>query len=129
MTNHAHMLLKTGLAPVATVMRRLLTGHAVQFNRRHKRRGHLFQNRYKSFLCEEDPYLLELVRDIHLNPFRAKIVKDLNGLKSYRYCGHSVIMGKIEHELNISTTAVSRALKRGRKLPGRFKIQKELLNV
>jgi hypothetical protein len=98
MTNHAHLLLKTGLPPVATVMRRLLTGHAVQFNRRHKRHGHLFQNRYKSFLCEEDPYLLELVRYIHLNPIRAGIVKDLKGLKSYRYCGHSVIMGRHQHE-------------------------------
>ena len=50
MTNHVHMLLKTGLAPIATVMRRLLTGYAVSFNRRHRRHGHLFQNRYKSFL-------------------------------------------------------------------------------
>jgi hypothetical protein len=98
MTNHVHLLLKTGLPPIATVMRRLLTGHAVQFNRRHKRHGHLFQNRYKSFLCEEDPYLLELVRYIHLNPIRAGIVKDLKGLNSYRYCGHSVIMGKQQHE-------------------------------
>ena len=36
MTNHIHLLLKTGLAPVATVMRRLLTGYAVSFNRRHR---------------------------------------------------------------------------------------------
>jgi putative transposase len=50
MANHVHLLLKTGLAPIATVMRRLLTGYAVSFNRR--RYGHLFQNRYKSFLCE-----------------------------------------------------------------------------
>ncbi|MEN8807857.1 MAG: transposase [Desulfobacterales bacterium] len=57
MTNHAHMLLRTGTAPIATVMRRLLTGYAQQFNRRHRRNGHLFQNRYKSFLCEEGPYL------------------------------------------------------------------------
>ena len=62
MTNHVHLLLKTGLSPVATVMRRLLTGYAVSFNRRHRRHGHLFQNRYKSFLCEKDVYLKELVR-------------------------------------------------------------------
>ena len=68
MTNHIHLLLKTGLAPIATAMRRLLTGYAVSFNRRHRRHGHLFQNRYKSFLCEEDVYLKELVRYIHLNP-------------------------------------------------------------
>ena len=71
MTNHAHLLIRTGMAPVSTVMRRLLTGYAQQFNRRHKRYGVLFQNRYKSFLCEEEPYLLELVRYIHLNPIRA----------------------------------------------------------
>ncbi len=96
MTNHVHLLLKTGLAPIATVMRRLLTGYAVSFNRRHRRHGHLFQNRYKSFLCEEELYLMELVRYIHLNPLRAKMVKDLKALKSYRWCGHSALLGKVE---------------------------------
>jgi len=96
MTNHIHILLKTGLAPIATVMRRLLTGYAVSFNRRHRRHGHLFQNRYKSFLCEEDVYLKELVRYIHLNPLRAKVVKDIKELGKYRWCGHSVLMGKAQ---------------------------------
>ena len=96
MTNHVHMLLKTGLSTIATVMRRLLTGYAVSFNRKHRRHGQLFQNRYKSFLCEEDMYLKELVRYIHLNPLRAKIVKDLKALKRYQWCGHSALMGKVE---------------------------------
>jgi putative transposase len=61
MPNHAHLLLRTGRTPIAGVMRRLLTGYAVEFNRRHRRHGHLFQNRYKSILCQQDPYLLELV--------------------------------------------------------------------
>ena len=94
MTNHIHLLLKTGVAPIALVMRRLLTGYAVSFNRRHRRHGHLFQNRYKSILCQEDPYLLELVRYIHLNPLRAGIVEDLKGLNAYPYCGHCVLLGK-----------------------------------
>jgi len=68
MDNHFHLLLRTGKAPVATVMRRLMTGHAVSFNKRHRRHGHLFQNRYKSILCQEDAYLTELVRYLHLNP-------------------------------------------------------------
>ncbi len=68
--NHAHLLLRTGLVPIATVMRRLLTGYAVSFNRKYRRHGQLFQNRYKSILCQEDPYLRELVRYIHLNPLR-----------------------------------------------------------
>ena len=91
--NHFHLLLKTGLTPIATIMRRLLTGHAVYFNRRHRRWGHLFQNRYKSILCQEDSYLFELVRYIHLNPLRAKQVSDLKKLERYPYCGHSVLLG------------------------------------
>lgn len=98
MPNHVHLLLRTGSTPIATVMRRLLTGYAQHFNRRHCRHGQLFQNRYKSILCEEDLYLLELVRYIHLNPLRAGLVKDLKGLKCYRYGGHAVLMGSLEHE-------------------------------
>ena len=92
--NHFHLLLRTGEAPVATVMRRLLTGHAAAYNRRHRRSGHLFQNRYKSILCQKDNYLLELVRYIHLNPLRAKLVCDLRGLASYPYSGHRALVGK-----------------------------------
>lgn len=93
MPNHFHLLLKTGLTPIATIMRRLLTGYAVYFNRRYSRWGHLFQNRYKSILCQEDNYLLELVRYIHLNPLRAKQVSDLKKLERYPYCGHTVLLG------------------------------------
>lgn len=92
--NHFHLLLRTGSYPIATVMRRLLTGHAKFFNKRHRRYGHLFQNRYKSILCQEDAYLLELVRYIHLNPLRARLVKDLNHLGKYPFSGHGVVMGK-----------------------------------
>ena len=91
--NHFHLLLKTGHTPIATIMRRLLTGHAVYFNRRHRRCGHLFQNRYKSVLCQQENYLLELVRYIHLNPLRAKQVSELKELDRYPYCGHSVLLG------------------------------------
>ncbi len=94
MSNHFHLLLRTGVTPIATVMRRLLTGHAIRYNRRHQRHGHLFQNRYKSILCQEECYLLELVRYIHLNPLRAKLVADLDQLDQYPFCGHGVIIGK-----------------------------------
>ena len=94
MTNHVHLLLRTGTVPIASVMRRLLTGYAVRFNRRHRRSGHLFQNRYKSILCEEDEYLQQLVAYIHLNPFRAGIVADVAALTDYSFTGHSALMGK-----------------------------------
>jgi putative transposase len=123
MTNHAHMLLRTGLAPISTVMRRLLTGYAQQFNRRHRRYGQLFQNRYKSFLCEEERYLLELVRYIHLNPIRAGIIKDLKLLNSYSRSGHAVLMGAIKHEWQDAKYALARfgdGLKEARKSYFRF---------
>lgn len=94
MPNHFHLLLRTGNAAISRVMQRLLTGYAISFNRRHHRQGHLFQNRYKSILCQEDAYLLELVRYIHLNPLRAKIVRNLKELREYPYCGHSAFFKK-----------------------------------
>ncbi len=95
--NHFHLLLRTGPVPISTVMRRLLTGYALWYNRRHRRQGHLFQNRFKSILCQEDVYLLELVRYIHLNPVRARLVEDLDGLDRYSYSGHGVLMGKVKN--------------------------------
>lgn len=91
--NHFHLLLRTGNVPLSLLMKRLLTGYAVNFNRRHKRYGHLFQNRFKSILCQEDSYLLELVRYIHLNPIRAGLVNEYKKLSGYTYCGHGAIMG------------------------------------
>jgi len=92
--NHAHILLRTGSVPLPRMMRRLLTGYAVSFNLRHRRSGHLFQNRYRSIVCEEDAYLLELVRYIHLNVIRAGLVKEMEELNGYRWSGHSVLMGR-----------------------------------
>ncbi len=96
--NHFHLLLRTGQVPIATVMRRLLTGYAVSHNRRHRRHGHLFQNRYKSILCQEEPYLLELVRYIHLNPLRSEIVQDIKALNTFPFTGHGAILGKFKND-------------------------------
>ena len=96
--NHFHLLLRSGSQPLSTVMRRLLTGHAMSFNRRHRRSGQLFQNRYKSILCQEEPYLLELIRYIHLNPLRARLVTDIDKLDHYTFSGHGVIMGKMKND-------------------------------
>lgn len=97
MTNHAHFLLRSGPNGLSGLMRRLLTGYAVKFNRRHHRHGQLFQNRYKSILCQEDAYLKELVRYIHLNPLRAGMVEGVDKLKTFRYSGHASIMGSRKH--------------------------------
>lgn len=96
--NHAHFLMRSGPNGIAGLMRRLLTGYAVFYNKRHKRHGQLFQNRYKSIVCQEDAYLLELVRYIHLNPLRSKLVADLHELNEFPYAGHSALMGRIKRE-------------------------------
>ncbi len=103
--NHFHLLLKTGAVPIATVMRRLLTGYAVSFNHRHRRHGHVFQNRYKSILCQEDAYLLELVRYIHLNPLRAKLVTGFDKLSEFPYSGHGALVGTLPNDWQ-NTSAV-----------------------
>ncbi len=75
MTNHVHLAIRRGPAPLSRVMASLHSSYTQWFNRRHRRVGHLFQGRYKSFLVQEDRYLVALVRYIHLNPVRARIVE------------------------------------------------------
>ena len=105
MSNHVHLLLRTGLVPLSTVMQRLLTGYAVSFNRRYRRHGQLFQNRYKSILCQEALYLGELVRYIHLNPLKVDLVKNPSGY------GFKWLVGRLAHLLNMEPDEV---LKPGR---------------
>lgn len=94
MPNHLHILVRSGPAGISRYMRRVLTGYAVVYNLRHRRHGHLFQNRFKSIVCEEDSYFMELVRYIHLNPVRARLVGSLGELDRYPWSGHSVLMGR-----------------------------------
>jgi putative transposase len=98
MSNHFHLLLRTDERLLSPIMRRLMTGHAVSYNRRYRRKGHLFQNRFKSIIAEEEPYFLELVRYIHLNPVRVGVVTSVDALAQYPYTGHSVIMGNRESQ-------------------------------
>ena len=94
LSNHFHLLIRTGERPLSDLMRKVLSGYAISFNRRHKRHGYLFQNRYKSILCQEEEYLLELVRYIHLNPVRVGIAKDMDELDRYPWSGHAVLLGR-----------------------------------
>jgi len=98
MTNHLHILLKSGESGLSTYMRRLLSGYAQFYNRRHKRAGHLFQNRYKSIICEEEAYFDKLLAYIHLNPLKAGIVESFEELARYPWSGHAVLMRRIHHD-------------------------------
>ena len=87
MPNHVHLLVETGSHPLSTFMQRLQQSYTQYFNRTHRKVGHLFQGRYKAIICEQDSYLLPLIRYLHLNPVRAKLVKQP---EDYPYSGHRV---------------------------------------
>jgi putative transposase len=95
--NHFHLAIRSGTEKLASVMSRLMTGYATAFNCRYKRQGHLFQNRYKSTVVDDDAYLLSLVRYIHLNPLRAGLVRSVAALTRYPWSGHAALMGFAEH--------------------------------
>jgi len=85
MPNHVHLLVQTSAPPLAKFMQGLQQSYTQRFNRIHDKVGHLFQGRYKAIVCEREEYLLTLVRYIHLNPVRARLVDDP---EAYPYSGH-----------------------------------------
>jgi REP element-mobilizing transposase RayT len=93
MSNHVHLVLRTGPTPLKSLMHRLNTGYAVRFNRKYGRVGHLFQNRFRSEVVGDDADLLNVIRYVHLNPLRAGIVKDLGELAGHRWTGHGALIG------------------------------------
>ena len=74
-------------------MARANTGYAVRFNRRYRRSGHLFQNRFASRLVRTTEDLLELIRYVHLNPLAARLVPSLAALEAFPWCGHGALSG------------------------------------
>ena len=84
MPNHVH-LVETGSEPLSRFMPGLQQSYTQYFNRKHGKVGHLFQGRYKAIVCEKDEYLLSLIRYIHQNPVRAKLV---GKMEDYGYSGH-----------------------------------------
>jgi REP element-mobilizing transposase RayT len=91
MSNHAHLLLETARTPLSKIMQGIQFSYTQLYNRRHRTVGHLFQGRYKAILCDRNPYLLELVRYIHLNPARMR--SPLDPWK-YRWSSHQAYLGK-----------------------------------
>jgi putative transposase len=123
MPNHIHLLLEQAeYQPLSRFMQRLQSTYTSYFNRKHKKVGHLFQGRYKAILVERDAYLLELIRYIHLNPFRSKL-EDKVGL--YPWTGHVEYLGREKEPLGIVEVGkvlamFGKTLKKARKAYARF---------
>jgi len=96
MKNHIHLLREVEKVPLSKIMQSLLSRYTQYFNRRYRQVGHLFQGRYKAIVCDKDAYLLELVRYLHLNPVRARIV---TRPEDYAWTGHLSYLGKREEDL------------------------------
>ena len=73
MDNHAHLLVEVGNEPLAKIMQGIQQSYTQYYNRKYKRVGHVFEQRYKAKLCKNDAYLLSLIRYIHQNPVKARI--------------------------------------------------------
>lgn len=94
MPNHIHLVFRSDHVPLSRLMARIGTGYALRFNERHDRVGHLFQNRFRSRIVEDDADLVGLVRYVHLNPLVGGIVRGLRELERHRWCGHGALMGR-----------------------------------
>ncbi|HEX3018941.1 MAG TPA: transposase, partial [Chitinispirillaceae bacterium] len=93
MGNHYHLFIRTNDKPLSKLMRGLNGGYATYYNKRHDKNGCLFQGRFKSVLCQDQMYAVNMTKYISLNPLRAGIVNSLEELKNYEWCGHGFLLG------------------------------------
>ncbi len=75
MSNHLHLILKENKDNISHIMKRINTTYAIYFNKKYQQSGHLFQDRFKSEVIKDEPYLLAVIRYIHNNPLKARLVK------------------------------------------------------
>ncbi len=99
MDNHGHFGTQTLAGSLSKEMHRLETKYAMYFNKRNERSGHVFQNRFKSLLVEEQQYLLRVVRYVMLNPIEAGIVGSLEELEDYPWTSYPALLGRRRPQL------------------------------
>lgn len=90
MSNHIHLLVQVAHTPISKIVHNLAFRYSQGINRRYGKIGHLFQGRFKSILLEESDYFLKLIRYIHMNPVRAKLVSKP---EDYQWSGHRAYLG------------------------------------
>ena len=90
MDNHAHLVIQVASTPLSKIMHHLQQAYAIYYNREYNQSGHVFENRYKAYICDQERYLLALLRYIHLNPATAKMTRDVE----YPWSSHGYYTGK-----------------------------------
>ena len=108
MDNHYHLLLRTSEKTLSGLMKPLNSDYARYFNRKRERRGYVFQDRYKSIATQDQFYIEQIVRYIHLNPYRAGLCRNMEQLNIFPWSGHSAIMGTVVRDFQDSNTILRR---------------------
>jgi putative transposase len=91
MGNHVHLLIETRDTPLSKILQGINQSYTMYFNKTYRTVGHLFQGRYKAILCDRDAYLLALLRYIHFNPVRARVVQNP---EIYPWSSHQAYLGR-----------------------------------
>ena len=118
MSNHYHLLLRVNEKHLSELMRRLNAGYAQYYSKKYKRRGYLFQDRYKSQVTQDQGYVENLIGYIHANPIRAGICKTIRELNKYPWSGHAVLTGNAKADFQETHPVLKRfgsTLESGRK--------------
>ncbi|MGV8148214.1 MAG: REP-associated tyrosine transposase [Alkaliphilus sp.] len=107
MGNHVHLLLREGKESLSKVMQRICSCFVYWYNSKYDRYGHLFQERFKSEVVENEAYLITVLRYIHQNPIKAGIVNSLEGYKWSSYEEYMNIQEFIDTEFVLSLFAMN----------------------
>jgi len=113
MDNHAHLLIEVEDIPLSKIMQGIQQVFTQYYNRRNRTTGHVFEQRYKSYLCDKDAYLLQLIRYIHQNPVRSKLKNGIN----YPWSSHQEYIGNpgladVDFPLSLFAPHKNKAIKR-----------------
>jgi len=113
MDNHVHMLIEVGDVPLSKIMQGIQQVFTQRYNRKNRSTGHVFEQRYKSYLCDRDAYLLSLIRYIHQNPVRSKLTDGIN----YQWNSHKEYMrnpelADVDFPLTLFSGKKNKAIKR-----------------
>lgn len=113
MDNHVHMLIEVSDVPLSKIMQGIQQVFTQCYNRRNKSTGHVFEQRYKSYLCNRDEYLFQLIRYVHQNPVRSKLNDGIN----YEWSSHKEYIGNseladVDFPLSMFSDKKNKAIKR-----------------
>jgi len=104
MTNHVHLIIKTTDLDISNFIKRIHSRYAWNFNKKYNYIGHLFQDRYRSELIEDDKYMLQVSRYVHLNPVKANMVEKP---EDYQWSSYRMYIGEKEEKLITSKELLS----------------------